>query len=120
VRRQQFHDEPGLFENAQGLGLGHAHQMGDARGLLFAQRDIRHALDTQFCGAAVTPKAVQQHPAARRIDTDQRLLDTPLRDRGQEARFGSPVPQAVTLIAEIQVRSFHRFAHRPVLRAGAG
>ena len=116
VRREQFDHEPGLLENAERLLLGDAHQAGDARGFFLAQRDIRHALDAEFGGAAITFEAVQQQTSLRRVDSGQRLFDTPLGDRRQQARFGSVVPQSVTLIAEIQARSFHGFAHRTASR----
>ena len=44
--------------------------------------------------------------------TAQRLFDPPFADRSQQARFGSVVPQSVTLVAEVQAAAFHAFAHR--------
>jgi hypothetical protein len=120
VHRQQFHHELGLFQNAECLGLDLAHQTGDAQGLLLAQRDVRHAFDAQLGGAAVTPKTVQQQTPLRRINTGKRFLDATLGDRRQQARFGSAVPQAETLITQVQAASLHRFTHRQALRAGVG
>ena len=101
-----------VFEDVQRPLPTGAQQAGDAQRFVFSPRDIRHAFQAQFRGTPISPEAIQQQAALRRVDTAQRLFDPAFGDRSQQARFGSVVPQAVTLVAEIQAASFHAFTHR--------
>ncbi len=120
VHREQFDDEPSLFENGERLLLGGTYQGGNALGFLLSQGNIRHAFDAEFRGAAIAFEAVQQQATLRRVHTTERLFDITLGDGRQQARFGRIIPQSVCLIAEIQARSFHTFAHCDVLTEGVG
>jgi hypothetical protein len=108
---QQLDGEFGLFEKVQASLFAKPHQRDDSHRFVFAQRDVGHAFDTQLFGAALAFKAVEQDTFPRRVHALQRLLDAAIGDRRPEARFGSVVPHAVALIAEIQSRSFHTFTH---------
>jgi hypothetical protein len=57
----QFVDEPGLFENAQSLLLGHSQHVNDARRLVLSQRHIRDLVNAELLRAPITLKAVEQH-----------------------------------------------------------
>ena len=118
MRAQQLGHEAGLLEDAERPLLAGTEQAGNALRRVFAPRDIRYAFDAQFRGTPVAPEAIQQQAALRRIDTCQRLFDPTLGNRSQQARFGSVVPQSVTLVAEIQAAAFHGLAHRSHRQGG--
>ena len=88
MRAQQLVHEAGLFEDVERPLPAGAQQAGDALRLVFSPRDIRHAFDAQFRGTPISPEAIQQQAALRRIDTTQRLFDPALGNRSQQARFG--------------------------------
>ena len=111
VHGQQLDGEFGLFEKVQASLLANPHQRDDSHRFFFAQRDVGHAFNAQLFGAAVAFKAVEQDTFLRGVHAFQRFLDATLGDRRPEAHFGSVVPHAVALIAEIQSRSFHTFTH---------
>jgi hypothetical protein len=118
VHGQQLGDEFRLLEQVQAVVLGHAHQGDDSHRFLFAQTDVGHATDAQPLGAAVAFETVEQETPLGGIHAFERLFDAPLGDRRQKARFPSVVPHAVALIAEVEGRQFHVFAHATRPTAG--
>ena len=107
----QLVHELSLLEDCERALAAGTQQAGDTLCRVFAPRDIRHTLDAQLRGTPMTAEAIQEETALRRTDAAQRFFDPTLGDRSQQARFGSAVAQATTLVAEIQAAAFHRFAH---------
>lgn len=83
MRVQQLGHEAGLLEDAERPLPAGTQQADDTLRFVFTPRDIRYAFDAQFRGTPISPEAIQQQAALRRIDTSQRLFDPSLGDRSQ-------------------------------------
>jgi hypothetical protein len=82
LRAQQLLDEAGLFEDAERPLPAGDQQAGEALRFVCSPRDIRHAFQAQFRGTPISPEAIQQQAALRRVDTAQRLFDPPFGEHG--------------------------------------
>src|SRR5262249_42873001 len=104
---------------SQSVVTRYSHQIHDAACLIFGEGNVRYAAETELFRTAITFEAVEQEPVFRRVYAFERFFNAALCDGRHQARFASVVAQAIALIAQVQTRQFHVFAHPSPPTAGA-